>query len=136
MLHTQKIIAKRLREILSSTGMTPLQLAEKLGVASATVYKLLVAERLASTPVLIKISEIFSVSIDYLVGQADTPAIENTPDVADVAYIIGNDKTLMKFFRTFISLGFDLQLILRNQADAMKKQQTELHNSLKKKLGW
>jgi hypothetical protein len=47
------------------------------------------------------------------VGQTNTP---------DVASALGNDETLMKFFRNFQSLDPQMQELLKQQAELMKKQ--------------
>jgi transcriptional regulator with XRE-family HTH domain len=113
MAQDKKIVAQRIGQLLASKGMTQTQLAEKSGITQAAISQIVNEERFPTTPVLMKIAKVLTVSIDYLVGQTNTP---------DVASALGNDETLMKFFRNFQSLDPQMQELLKQQAELMKKQ--------------
>lgn len=68
----KSIIAKNIAELRTSSGMTQLELGEKLNYSDKTISKW---ERAESTPdiaVLIEIAEIFGVTLDYLVKPEHT----------------------------------------------------------------
>ena len=58
----------RLKELRTSAGMTQKQLAYQLGVTKSVVSYYELQERSPSPEILIKLSHIFHVSVDYLLG--------------------------------------------------------------------
>ena len=66
-----KIFAERLVELRKEKHMSQAQLAKLIGVSNSTVafWELDTCEPTA--PNLIKVSEIFGVSVDYLLGRSD-----------------------------------------------------------------
>lgn len=58
----------RLRELRKGQGLTQKQLADRLGVVKSVVSYYESGERYPSYDVLIKISSIFHISTDYLLG--------------------------------------------------------------------
>lgn len=61
-------IDSKLKDLRTASGLTQKQLAERLGVAKSVVSYYEQGERLPSYDVLIKISRIFHVTTDYLLG--------------------------------------------------------------------
>lgn len=61
-------INNKLKDLRTASGLTQKQLAERLGVAKSVVSYYEQGERLPSYDVLIKISRIFHVTTDYLLG--------------------------------------------------------------------
>lgn len=59
---------KCLKELRLQSGMTQQQLAEKLGLTKSVVSFYELRERTPSPEILIKLSTIFHVSTDYLLG--------------------------------------------------------------------
>lgn len=59
---------KRLKQLRTQAGLTQLQLAERIGVTKSVVSFYELQERSPSPDVLIKLSRIFHVSADYLLG--------------------------------------------------------------------
>lgn len=59
---------KRLKQLRTQAGMTQLQLAERIGVTKSVISFYELQERSPSPDVLIKLSRIFRVSTDYLLG--------------------------------------------------------------------
>lgn len=61
----------RLKEIRMAKKMSQSQLAKQLGVAQNTVSNWENGNRLIDTETLIRISSLFSISIDYILGNSD-----------------------------------------------------------------
>ena len=66
---------RKIKELRQSVGMTQKQLADLLGVTSSVVSYYELSERTPSPDVLIKLSAIFHVSTDYLLGLDKTESI-------------------------------------------------------------
>ena len=59
---------QRLKELRVQAGMTQLQLAQRMGVTKSVVSFYELQERTPSPDILVKLSGIFKVSSDYLLG--------------------------------------------------------------------
>mgnify|MGYP002950378647 FL=1 len=59
---------QRLKELRVQAGMTQLQLAQRMGVTKSVVSFYELQERTPSPDILVKLSGIFKVSTDYLLG--------------------------------------------------------------------
>lgn len=59
---------QRLKELRVQSGMTQLQLAQRMGVTKSVVSFYELQERTPSPDILVKLSGIFKVSTDYLLG--------------------------------------------------------------------
>lgn len=59
---------KRLKELRKEKGLTQQQLAERIWVTKATISYYEQSERIPSPDVLIKLSRVFHVSTDHLLG--------------------------------------------------------------------
>ena len=71
-----KTLNERIKTLRKENGLTQSQLAEKLGVTDKAVSKWEVGEANPDISLLAKISEIFGVTIDYLLtGKAEEPTI-------------------------------------------------------------
>jgi len=113
MLRDKKIVAQRISDLLTSKSMTQTALAQETGITQAAISQIVNGERFPTTPVLMKIAKVFTVSIDYLVGQSDEQGMDDA---------IKNDEVLMQFFRNFQSLDPQMQELLRAQAELMRNQ--------------
>ena len=69
---------KILKELRQKSGLTQKQLAAQMGVTKSLIYEL--QERVPSPSVLVKLSTIFHVSTDYLLGIDTTKRL----DVSDL----------------------------------------------------
>lgn len=58
----------RLKELRTQAGLTQLQLAQRMGITKSVVSFYELQERTPSPDVLVKLSGIFRVSTDYLLG--------------------------------------------------------------------
>ena len=68
----------RLKELRKQSGLTQQQLAERIGVSKSVVSFYELRERSPSPDVLTKLSHIFHVSTDYLLGIERTKTIDVT----------------------------------------------------------
>ena len=69
------MLSKRIYEVRMSFGWTQVQLAQKLGVTKQTVSNWENDNIQPSIDMLIKLSKIFNVSTDYLLGLTPTNSI-------------------------------------------------------------
>ncbi len=124
MTQNKNIVAQRISELLKIKSMTQSILAKESGITPAAISQIINAERFPSTPVLIKIAKVLTVSIDYLVGQIEFP---------NITMIINNDNELSKFLSNFLSLNPKMQDLIKKQVEFLKKQKwhmsllTQLH---------
>jgi transcriptional regulator with XRE-family HTH domain len=63
--------AKRLATLRKEAGLTQKELADKLGVSRGTIGMYEIGQRDPDTETLQKLSDIFGVSVDYLLGKTD-----------------------------------------------------------------
>lgn len=66
-----KIFQKRLREMRLLCGLTQREMAEKLDISQPSYIRYENGTAEPSLEKLVKISEIFDVSVDYLVGKSE-----------------------------------------------------------------
>ena len=64
--------SEKLRALRDARGLTQLQVANRIGVSKAMVSAYETASKAPSIEVLIRLSRLFGVSVDYLVG-VDAP---------------------------------------------------------------
>ena len=69
---------KTLKNLRLQAGMTQKQLADKMGLTKAVISYYELQERYPSPDVLIKLSSIFHVSTDYLLGLEHTITVDLT----------------------------------------------------------
>ena len=67
---------QRLKELRVQAGMTQLQLAQRMGVTKSVVSFYELQERTPSPDILVKLSGIFKVSTDYLLGLGPRETID------------------------------------------------------------
>lgn len=72
-----------LKELRQRAGMTQKQLAEKLWLSKATVSYYEQSLRYPSPEILVKLSNVFHVSTDYLLGIEDKKQTLDVTDLAD-----------------------------------------------------
>ena len=90
------MLSQRIYELRASFGWTQVQLAQKLGVTKQTVSNWENDNIQPSIDMLIKLSKIFNVSTDYLLGLTPTNSINvdglPTEFVSHIVQIIGDYK--------------------------------------------
>ncbi len=73
---TKKIFSDRLRLLREEKKMTQAQLAKKICLTTSSIQKFELQERFPSGIDLIMLSNIFDVSIDYLIGKSENRKVE------------------------------------------------------------
>ena len=88
---------KRLKKLRTNAGMTQAKLANHLGVTKSVVSYYELHERTPSPEILVKLSNIFRVSSDYLLGIEHSKTI-NVSDLSDedIEFIILTIETLKR----------------------------------------
>ena len=67
-LHDKNLVGKRLKKLRNEYKLTQTQLGEKLGVGKTTISNYETGNSFPDNDMLIRLSEIFNVSTDYLLG--------------------------------------------------------------------
>lgn len=90
------MLSKKIYELRMSFGWTQVQLAQKLGVTKQTVSNWENDNIQPSIDMLVKLSNVFNVSTDYLLGLTPTNSINvdglPTEFVSHIVQIIGDYK--------------------------------------------
>ena len=68
-------MGNRLRQLRRSRGYTQVSLQMKTGIEQSLLSKYETGERIPPTETLIKLADLYDVSIDYLLGRTDKPEI-------------------------------------------------------------
>ena len=74
---------KRLKQLRKESGMTQKQLAKRIWGTKATISNYELYERTPAPEILINLSKVFHVSIDYLLGVEDKKRILDVSDLTD-----------------------------------------------------
>lgn len=69
------VVCEHIRELRIQRGMTQVDLAKRLGVSKSVVSSYENGVHLPPYDILIRLSALFGVSCDYLLGMSDTPYI-------------------------------------------------------------
>lgn len=75
----------RIRDIRKKCGLTLKELGERVGVGESTMSQYETGKRQPDYEVLLRISDYFGVSVDYLLGKSDekTPADDGEREICD-----------------------------------------------------
>ncbi len=73
------LIGKRLQELRATKNISQTQLAQLLGVSKVSVCGYESGKRIPSLPMLIKLADVFDVSVDTLLGREIKLVAEDTP---------------------------------------------------------
>ena len=68
-------MGNRLRQLRRSRGYTQVSLQMKTGIEQSLLSKYETGERIPPMETLIKLADLYDVSIDYLLGRTDKPEI-------------------------------------------------------------
>ena len=69
------VVCEHIRELRIQRGMTQVDLAKRLGVSKSVISSYENGVHLPPYDILIRLSALFGVSCDYLLGVSDTPYI-------------------------------------------------------------
>jgi len=98
---------QRLKLLREEAGLTQKQLADKLGVSRGTIGMYEIGQRDPDTETLQKLSDIFGVSVDYLLGKTD---IRNPSD--EITEAVEDDPELLEFWNE-LKQREDLKLLFK-----------------------
>ena len=82
----KEILGKRVRDLRTDANISQTTLAEYLGLGKTAVSMLETGQRATSVDVLVRLSEYFDVTIDYLVGKSEFPDYSASEDVIPYPY--------------------------------------------------
>lgn len=71
-------VGEKIKELRTAKSLTQAELAEKIGVTTSAVSSYEVSARQPSYDVLVKVSRLFNVTTDYLLGVTDKDVIDIT----------------------------------------------------------
>lgn len=87
-------IGKRIRQLRESFQMSRKELADKLDVSHWAIAKYETDERVPDHDIIAKLSAVFNVTTDYLLGCTDNPAPRDETAISDLEDLLKSD-TLM-----------------------------------------
>lgn len=73
----QEIFIKRLIELMEEKDMTQCELANLIGTTNVTISRYINGDRNPRIEIIVKIAEVFNVSIDYLLGFSNSRFIND-----------------------------------------------------------
>lgn len=115
----------RIKFLREELNMTQQELADKLDGAKSTVAMYEKGDRKPSMEVLLKLSEIFNCSIDYILGKSD---IRNPEEVK-----INIDDADVSFLNGVKGLNETNKMIIQNTLEALlAKQEKDIKNENEK----
>ncbi len=80
---------ERVIQLMKQEGLTQKELAEKINVTEASVSRYLKGERVPRIDVLVKLSNVFNVSIEYLQG------LKEVDDYEEIKNIVARNSSKM-----------------------------------------
>lgn len=104
-------VGKRLKQLREELNMTQKELADKLGISRAAVGLYEQGKRNVDNDTLLKLSEIFNVSADYLLGNTDIKA-----PVDKISSALSDDPDLLAFWNT-LKEREDLRILFKQTKD-------------------
>lgn len=78
------MFAEILKNLRKNKGLTQIQFAEIFNISSGTIAMWETNKRIPDTSMLIKIAEYFGVTVDYLLGNSNTPTVIPDTQLEDV----------------------------------------------------
>ncbi len=85
----------RLKQLREAAGMSQIELGNRLGVTQQSVFAWEHGKTSPQIQTAITLSQIYGVSLDYLMGLSDNPEINKTPGVED-AELMGSTMERIK----------------------------------------
>jgi len=112
----KNIIAKNISELRLAKGMTQIELAEELNYSDKAVSKWERAESIPDISVLMRIAELFEVSLDYLVradhnDKKDTVRYKSVQVRKNHGFITGISILLIWLIATFVYMIIDVAVV-------------------------
>ena len=112
-------MANRIRELRKQNDMTMKQLGEKLGLGESTISQYETGKREPDIKTLLKISECFNVSVDYLMTGKD---MEFTVEMADKdSELLFMEKRIKEYALKLSKLSEEDKIQIMNMIDRLGK---------------
>ncbi|MEN2367642.1 helix-turn-helix domain-containing protein [Levilactobacillus brevis] len=92
-----KKLAQRIIDLRESADMKQAELGRRLGLDRSAMSKIENGTRKVSSDELAKLSEIFSVTTDYLLGKNSTPMWANSKDTNDLEKFLNDNEGSMTY---------------------------------------
>ena len=108
----RQILRKRITKTRESHEMNQAELAKKADVTPAAISQIEKGSRVPTIPVIHRIANVLSVSLDYLTGKTDTSELQDLLQQDD----------FVAFFRGFESLGSEDKETIKKHIDFLKSQ--------------
>lgn len=109
------IIAKNITELRKQSGLTQIELAEKLNYSDKAVSKWERGESLPDVVVLKEIADLFEISLDYLVEEEHKAATETKSallrKIRNHGFITGISIVLIWLVATIVFVGLDIAIV-------------------------
>ena len=74
------VLGQRIRQLRHKANLTQAQLGKLLGCSGSTVSLYEGGQRSPDTEMLVRLAEVFDVSVDYLLGRVSDPAHREKPE--------------------------------------------------------
>lgn len=81
------IFQARLKQLMESRGLNNRALADEVNITTAALSRYLTKERTPDLKYIVKLSDYFGVSVDWLLGLNDDRYEILTPEIQEVAYL-------------------------------------------------
>lgn len=125
---------ERLKLLRKKHGYTQVSLAEELGVSKGTVAMWETGKRTPDFETLIRLSDLFDVRMDYLLGRSDddsSPALsEEDVDQLGRWELESSYTDMMKMYLSLDSFGqHAVETLIRAEAQRCREQETTLDTS-------
>lgn len=109
------VLGKRIKQLREKEGLNQIELAKLLNIGNTTLSQYETGQRIPSDDVKIKISKLFKVSLDYLLGVSD---VQNSKD--DISVALESDEELATFWN-ILKERDDLKLLFKQTKDLDKR---------------
>ena len=113
------MFSDRLKEIRQKSGMTQLQLADKLSVERSSITKYETGANMPSDTILIKIADLFNVSLDFLFDH-------NLPVTKPNIVLLSDEESLIESYRLLNEQGQEYIRQTMAMAVQIYKKNTQL----------
>ena len=118
----------RIREIREELGLSQKELAEKMQVSPTNIYNYETGRTEPSIEILLKLSQILNVSIDYLIGREDDfGVVKNHAAVQGGEILSAEEKELIRNYRKLtdeqkLAVKMIASTYLKSSSESDKKQ--------------
>lgn len=119
-----EILSKRLHYLRELNKLSQKDMAKKLNISIKTYVHYEYNENTPKINTLIKIADIFGVTVDYLVGHNEKPSNLSIKQKEDIFIKEYNEKGILELAKIYNTLSVFLQAELLGYAHALYKKQS------------